>query len=107
MVINISKQSILCLVETVKKQVKFYCSFIYASISAKERRELWKELLLQKTVCNSFPWILMGDYNVTLKVNEHSNSGSAMTAEMNEFKECVNSLEVEDMNSDADYCKTH
>ncbi|GJT51140.1 RNA-directed DNA polymerase, eukaryota, reverse transcriptase zinc-binding domain protein [Tanacetum coccineum] len=41
----------------------------------------------------------MGDFNVTLKPEEHSNGSSVLTCDMGEFRDAINSLEVEDLNS--------
>ncbi|GJZ55432.1 RNA-directed DNA polymerase, eukaryota, reverse transcriptase zinc-binding domain protein [Tanacetum coccineum] len=38
----------------------------------------------------------MGDFNVTLKLEEHSAGGSKVNGEMLEFRECLNDIEVED-----------
>ena len=39
----------------------------------------------------------MGDFNVTMKTMEHSNGGSMITNDMQDFVDCVNAIEVEDM----------
>ncbi|GJS48187.1 RNA-directed DNA polymerase, eukaryota, reverse transcriptase zinc-binding domain protein [Tanacetum coccineum] len=75
MIVHSSKQSILCIVESLQKNVKFFCSFIYA----------------------------MGDFNVTLKTSEHSASGSFMSNDMLDFNECANNIEVEDICSSGFY----
>ncbi|GJU94227.1 RNA-directed DNA polymerase, eukaryota, reverse transcriptase zinc-binding domain protein [Tanacetum coccineum] len=77
--------------------VKFFCSFIYASNSGRERQELWIDLQAHKDFGHQRPWVLMGDFNVTLKTNEHSTSGSYMSRDMIDFNECVNNLELEDI----------
>ncbi|GKB03041.1 RNA-directed DNA polymerase, eukaryota, reverse transcriptase zinc-binding domain protein [Tanacetum coccineum] len=41
--------------------------------------------------------VLMGDFNVTLKTNEHSSGSSIMSGDMVEFNDCVNNLELEDI----------
>ncbi|PWA38865.1 hypothetical protein CTI12_AA572810 [Artemisia annua] len=50
MVLNSCNQEILCLVETVDKRLRFYCSFVYASNSTVERRILWRQLMMNKNV---------------------------------------------------------
>ncbi|GJY53556.1 RNA-directed DNA polymerase, eukaryota, reverse transcriptase zinc-binding domain protein [Tanacetum coccineum] len=42
-------------------------------------------------------WIMMGDMNLTLSPNEHSVGGCSITSDMNEFKECVNSIKMDDI----------
>nr|GEU46050.1 RNA-directed DNA polymerase, eukaryota, reverse transcriptase zinc-binding domain protein [Tanacetum cinerariifolium] len=43
---------------------------------------------------------MMRDMNVILVSNEHSAGSSCMTSDMNEFKECVNSIEMEDVDEE-------
>ncbi|GKC78298.1 RNA-directed DNA polymerase, eukaryota, reverse transcriptase zinc-binding domain protein [Tanacetum coccineum] len=54
-------------------------------------------LCLVETVNGGHTWIMMGDLNVTLKVNEHSVGGSHLSNDMQEFQDCVNSIEMEDL----------
>ncbi|GJZ33767.1 RNA-directed DNA polymerase, eukaryota, reverse transcriptase zinc-binding domain protein [Tanacetum coccineum] len=48
---------------------------VYASNNSIERRSLWKELEGQKCFVRQHPWVLIGDFNVTLNVEEHSANG--------------------------------
>ncbi|PWA45745.1 RNA-directed DNA polymerase, eukaryota, Reverse transcriptase zinc-binding domain protein [Artemisia annua] len=66
---------------------------VYAANSGIERRTLWKELQAEK----STPWILLGDFSVTLKVEEHSAGGSNVNNDMQNFIDCVEKIEVEDV----------
>ncbi|GKB34451.1 RNA-directed DNA polymerase, eukaryota, reverse transcriptase zinc-binding domain protein [Tanacetum coccineum] len=70
MVIHSCKQAVLCLVEIKKSKNSFYCCFVYAANLGKERRLLWKEL----------------------------QRGSFQTEDMVEFQECLEQIEVEDLN---------
>ncbi|XP_071689270.1 uncharacterized protein [Rutidosis leptorrhynchoides] len=97
MVLHMTKQVILCLVETVVDRTKFYCSFVYASNSGVERRRLWADLVGHRALISQQPLVILGDFNVTLKVNEHSAGGSYMSDEMTELQNCVNHIEVEDL----------
>ncbi|GJW67845.1 RNA-directed DNA polymerase, eukaryota, reverse transcriptase zinc-binding domain protein [Tanacetum coccineum] len=54
-------------------------------------------LCLVETVNGGHTWIMMGNLNVTLKVNEHSVGGSHLSNDMQEFQDCVNSIEMEDL----------
>ncbi|GJX06151.1 RNA-directed DNA polymerase, eukaryota, reverse transcriptase zinc-binding domain protein [Tanacetum coccineum] len=75
MVIHSSKQSFLCLVEIKESKSKFFCCFVYASNSGKERRNMWRDLGKYKRIIDDKPWALMGDWN-----------------------ECMEKIEVEDLN---------
>ncbi|GJR17132.1 RNA-directed DNA polymerase, eukaryota, reverse transcriptase zinc-binding domain protein [Tanacetum coccineum] len=57
-----------------------------------ERRELWNALNLHRSIVNNKAWVIMGDFNVTLKPAEHSNGPSCMTIDMNEFYDAVNKI---------------
>ncbi|GJX81118.1 RNA-directed DNA polymerase, eukaryota, reverse transcriptase zinc-binding domain protein [Tanacetum coccineum] len=63
-----------------------------------KRRSLWNELRRIKSITTGCPWILMGDCNVTLKVEEHSAGGSRINGDMQDFVDCGNDIEVEDVN---------
>ncbi|GJV35563.1 RNA-directed DNA polymerase, eukaryota, reverse transcriptase zinc-binding domain protein [Tanacetum coccineum] len=97
MVVQSCNQALLCLVEIIQTKVKLFVSFVYASSSCVERRSLWNNLSMHKSIVNHRAWVLMGDFNVTLKPEEHSNGASNMTIDMNEFKDVVNNVEVEDL----------
>ncbi|GJX28468.1 RNA-directed DNA polymerase, eukaryota, reverse transcriptase zinc-binding domain protein [Tanacetum coccineum] len=64
-----------------------------------ERIELWKELRQYKRGVRNNAWAIMGDMNVTLDPKEHSVGSSVMSKDMNDFKDCVNDIEVEDVTS--------
>ncbi|GJZ99622.1 RNA-directed DNA polymerase, eukaryota, reverse transcriptase zinc-binding domain protein [Tanacetum coccineum] len=95
-----NKQYMFFLMETIDNQSKFLCTIIYASNSGVERRQLWKELENQKIISFGVPWIILGDFNVTMKASEHSNGGSSISNDMMEFIDCVNSIEVDDLHSE-------
>ncbi|GJT13483.1 RNA-directed DNA polymerase, eukaryota, reverse transcriptase zinc-binding domain protein [Tanacetum coccineum] len=52
---------------------------------------------MQKRFVSNQAWFMMGDMNVILNPNEHSVGSSYMTSDMNDFKDCVNSIEMEDV----------
>ncbi|GKA49606.1 RNA-directed DNA polymerase, eukaryota, reverse transcriptase zinc-binding domain protein [Tanacetum coccineum] len=78
---------------------KFFCCFVYAANSRKVRRILWRDLNQLKRIINDNPWVLMGDWNVSLHLEDHSEGGSSKTMDMIKFQECLENIEVEDLNS--------
>ncbi|GKA52278.1 RNA-directed DNA polymerase, eukaryota, reverse transcriptase zinc-binding domain protein [Tanacetum coccineum] len=42
------------------------------------------------------PWVILGDFNVTLKIEEQSSGSSIISNDMHDFIDCVNTLKVED-----------
>lgn len=92
-----TKQCMFLLVETLCQKTKFFCTMVYASNSNVERKRLWTDLGMQKSIVDDVPWVIMGDFNVILKINEHSNGSSIPSPEMVEFQDCVAAIEVEDI----------
>ncbi|GJR86258.1 hypothetical protein Tco_1145333 [Tanacetum coccineum] len=57
-----------------------------------EATEVYKNMIKGNT------WVLMGDWNVSLNVSDHSEGGACKTNDMLEFQECLKEIEVEDIN---------
>nr|GFB63069.1 hypothetical protein [Tanacetum cinerariifolium] len=76
-----------------------HCSFIYAGNKTIERRTLWADLDLHKYVVWDFPWVLMGDFNVALNMEDSYLGSTKMNSAMCDFKDCVKKIEVIDINS--------
>ena len=70
---------------------------MYVANEGTERRKLWKELAQNSRYVNGKPWCIASDMNVILQPNEHSCRVSYMTADMIEFQDCLNKVEVEDI----------
>ncbi|GJW39636.1 hypothetical protein Tco_0065481 [Tanacetum coccineum] len=64
-----------------------------------ERRTLWADLDMHKYVVRGFPWVLMGDFNVALNIEDSYSGSSMMNSAMCGFKDCVKKIEVIDINS--------
>ncbi|GJS35094.1 RNA-directed DNA polymerase, eukaryota, reverse transcriptase zinc-binding domain protein, partial [Tanacetum coccineum] len=99
MQVHVSSQSLLCIIETIDSKIKFFCAFIYAANTGRERKELWKNLIRYKRIVNDNPWVLMGDWNVSLNNEDHSEGESCKTADMIDFQECIEQIEIEDLKS--------
>nr|GEW84440.1 hypothetical protein [Tanacetum cinerariifolium] len=99
MIIHMSKQSVFCLIMSINGRFKVFCIFVYASNAGGERRTLWKDLDIQKRFTNGDPWILMGDFNVTLKIEEHCAGSSFVSTDMSEFHSSVDAYEIDDLKS--------
>ncbi|KAJ9561158.1 hypothetical protein OSB04_006318 [Centaurea solstitialis] len=77
---------------------KLHCSFVYAANDVSNRLILWDQLLLHKNFVKSEPWCVLGDFNVALNPCDSSSGSSMVTKAMNDFRDCVNSAELEDIN---------
>ncbi|GKC26370.1 RNA-directed DNA polymerase, eukaryota, reverse transcriptase zinc-binding domain protein [Tanacetum coccineum] len=88
---------ILCFIENIQNHERIYYSFIYVDNKGMDKRILWRDLQIAKCATNGHAWVLMGDFNVTLKPDEHSARSSVISGDMQEFIDCVNAIEVEDI----------
>ncbi|GJU75164.1 RNA-directed DNA polymerase, eukaryota, reverse transcriptase zinc-binding domain protein [Tanacetum coccineum] len=49
-------------------------------------------------VVQNSPWVLMGDFNVALNMEDVSSGSSMLNSPMSDFKDCVANIEVLDVN---------
>ncbi|GJT18473.1 RNA-directed DNA polymerase, eukaryota, reverse transcriptase zinc-binding domain protein [Tanacetum coccineum] len=96
MVIKSTKQDIFCLLDSVKSKFGFYCTFLYAANTGRETQQLWRDLNVQSRWTSGNPWVLLGDFNVTLSVEEHSaaNKQSFLTNVESEWSTPVEEYEM-------------
>lgn len=96
-----SGQMITCSIKLQHMDEEFCCSFIYASNFAEERKELWRDIQHQHDLASSRgkPWIIFGDFNETLDLEEHSNSDTSpqVTSGMHDFQDVVRYCSLTDM----------
>lgn len=76
---------------------KFFVSFIYGDNDAKDRFKLWDSLIDHMAVTSSKPWVILGDFNVIMYANEHSNGVVDNNHGVKEFRKCMESLDMEDL----------
>ncbi|KAJ0044739.1 hypothetical protein Pint_05274 [Pistacia integerrima] len=96
---GMTDQVIHALVEMINGGHAFHCSFIYATNNYLERRDLWAELGRFKSGIGDTSWMLLGDFNVTLSSDDSLGGLSTITRGMMEFRNCMEELEIEDVNS--------
>ncbi|XP_048497995.2 uncharacterized protein LOC125496544 [Beta vulgaris subsp. vulgaris] len=82
-----------CKIEPKTQLEAFMCSFVYGSNDKKERITLWQSFIQLKT---SIPWIVLGDYNVVLNMDERVGSRVRLH-EVADFIECVEQCELADL----------
>ena len=76
-----------------------FCSFVYADNYYVNRRALWSNLVCHAGFMRTKPGVLLGDFNVALNLEDHSCGGYTPDIAMREFKDCVKSMEVADVDS--------
>ncbi|GAV92722.1 Exo_endo_phos domain-containing protein [Cephalotus follicularis] len=74
-----------------------HLSFIYGHCDYRNRRDLWKELIFNSKQIASAPWLILGDFNVSRHPQEQLHGSPKFSKAMNEFNNCFNLIEVEDI----------
>ncbi|PWA69494.1 RNA-directed DNA polymerase, eukaryota, Reverse transcriptase zinc-binding domain protein [Artemisia annua] len=77
---------------------ELFCSFIYAHNRYTHRRPLWRNLVLHKHYDRNRAWCLLGDFNSALNLEDRVEGSSVIDIAMREFKDCVEEIEVFDVN---------
>ncbi|GKA67000.1 hypothetical protein Tco_0766808 [Tanacetum coccineum] len=96
-VINQDDQVIHTRVWMKLERKEVFCSFVYAHNKYTQRRSLWKSLDEFHQYVRNRPWTIMGDFNASLFLDESTASGSKVDIAMREFRDCVNMIEVSDV----------
>ncbi|GKA29391.1 RNA-directed DNA polymerase, eukaryota, reverse transcriptase zinc-binding domain protein, partial [Tanacetum coccineum] len=92
MIVHASDQAVLCSFEIQSTKRRLFCTFIHAEISGRLRKKLWSDLSNYKSMINDMPWVIMGDLNVCLNLEDHSEGISHMTQDMKDFKDNINDI---------------
>ncbi|GJR33446.1 3-ketoacyl-CoA synthase 11-like protein [Tanacetum coccineum] len=72
------------------------CSKEYDTI---KRRMCGPDLESHKSMVRDMPWVMLGDFNVALNLEDSFASSSTLNAAMCDFKDCIQNIEVLDINS--------
>lgn len=96
-VISSSSQQITCSISHRNTSTTFFISFIYGFNTSAARRPLWSELSSLSGIIADSLWVLSGDFNVCLSLEEKRGGSIIWSAGMTEFKDCVLSLGLSDL----------
>lgn len=97
-VVHQTNQVIHYLIDHHSCKKKLYCSFVYASNNDSERKCLWRDLCLHNSMVAGHSWLIIGDFNVSLNPEDSSHGSSSVTGPMQDFRTCVEEIEMEDIN---------
>jgi len=98
MVLSQSNQAMHVQVTYKLDKKSLFCSFIYADNNYIQRRVLWKDLGIHSLFVRGRPWVMLGDFNSALNLEDQYAGSSLLNSGMRDFKECVNSIEMVDVN---------
>nr|GEU44862.1 hypothetical protein [Tanacetum cinerariifolium] len=76
-----------------------FCTFVYVHNRYIQRRVLWENLCVHNSYVRSRPWCLLGDFNAALFLSDSTAGSLSIDIDMREFKECVDAIEVADVQS--------
>ncbi|GJR20775.1 hypothetical protein Tco_0969302 [Tanacetum coccineum] len=76
---------------------EIFCSFVYAHNKYNQRRSLWRNLSKHKVYIHGRPWCILGDFNAALFMDDSTASGSNVDIAMREFRDCIEDIEVLDV----------
>nr|GEX67596.1 hypothetical protein [Tanacetum cinerariifolium] len=76
-----------------------FCSFIYAHNRYSHRRSLWRSLSKHNIYIHHRPWSIIGDFNVSLYLEESMACGSNRDVAMRDFHDCMEDIEMLDVQS--------
>ncbi|KAJ6684414.1 hypothetical protein OIU85_008047 [Salix viminalis] len=69
-------------------------TFVYGSSTSVERQELWHYLKYQKSINDSVPWLVTGDFNAIMRVTDRQGGDRNWYRHMEDFPNCVHESEL-------------
>ena len=97
-ILDWSDQVVHCAVSADGGVSSVFCSFVYAANCHYRRKQLWSSIVAHKDIVKDYPWIILGDFNVALSLDESTSGGSRILRGMADFLDCVNMVEIQDIN---------
>ncbi|XP_021979576.1 uncharacterized protein LOC110875680 [Helianthus annuus] len=89
MVISQSDQVLHVQVHLKSEDKILFYSFVYAENKYKDRRALWDNLCKHKCFVHDRPWVVLGDFNTALSLDDCLVGPSTIPIGMREFYDCV------------------
>lgn len=84
-------QMIHCWVREENSTFSSYITFVYGLHSTQQRASLWDTL---RTVNYNGPWLIIGDFNSVLGVEDRLNGQPVHHSEMTDFQNCIDDIGV-------------
>lgn len=93
--IEAHSQVVHCRITNKVNAQSFVCSFVYGSSYINNRGDLWSNLI-SWGINHIEPWMLMGDFNSVLSLEERQGGLNTFEAGMEDFISCTTTLGLED-----------
>ncbi|XP_060182124.1 uncharacterized protein LOC132611764 [Lycium barbarum] len=82
-----------CLVKEIGSQFSCPMTFVYGFNTVAARREIWRQLRVI-SLSMAEPWVILGDFNIVLSVNDRVNGAPIQAPKLVDFQECVEDLNL-------------
>ncbi|KAJ9536736.1 LOW QUALITY PROTEIN: hypothetical protein OSB04_un000121 [Centaurea solstitialis] len=97
MVIETHAQYVHCEIRLRGLVQSWFCTVVYGANNGSLRRQLWSGLRKFRVIMGNQPWAIMGDFNAMLFPHDALGGMSRRNADMVDFFECVDDIEVFDV----------
>ncbi|GAA0164615.1 hypothetical protein LIER_20208 [Lithospermum erythrorhizon] len=94
---NMGQQHIMVEVSQLNNGDQCIMSAIYGDNLRVERQKLWRNIEKCCAIVGGRPWLLTGDFNCVLSMNEAMGGGSSDLLVVQEFRDCVEKVKLEDV----------
>lgn len=98
-----SDQMITCSIKLEGKDDEFFCSFVYASNLAEERKGQWRDIKdhHDSPIFQHKQWLIFGDFNEILDIEEHSGfeTNPNITLRIQDFQDVTRYSSLLDLTS--------
>ncbi|KAJ6373897.1 hypothetical protein OIU78_029568 [Salix suchowensis] len=92
--IHSESQWITCEVVSLQTKEAITVSFVYGLNSVAERSHLWNYIRQFKPASNITPWVVMGDFNATLRPSDRHGGDTRWLNHHEEFRESINTAGI-------------
>lgn len=95
-------QVVHCTVTNARNDEEYAISIVYGYNRVEKRRQLWDNLK-QIDQMTTIPWIIGGDFNVVLQLQDRKHGNPVTKAETQDFSNCIQELKLNELNWEGDY----
>lgn len=95
-VVNVTKspQWVTCSVHSVLQDFDITVSFFYGYNTPSARQEMWEYIKGSGGIHKDQPWVLMGDFNSTMKPTDNAGGDTSWSSQKQEFSLCLHQAEI-------------
>ncbi|KAB5556190.1 hypothetical protein DKX38_007099 [Salix brachista] len=92
--IHSNLQWMTCSVTSIQPGLDIVVTFVYGANTPAERQDVWNYLQVQYRGFQRQPWVLMGDFNATLRASDSEGGDRSWNGHKLSFGECLQQAEL-------------